>query len=195
MSIRIACAVAALAWAAAVQAAPPPVRDTMTRDEFKANLVRIEEQYDQSQARCKRVEGHARELCHERARAERDIQVAELDLRVQPTGENDRKLRLAKAEATYSLSLVKCKDFEGRDRGLCRRDAKMVFEDMKTEARLQNQVAEQSLRAENAVRERTQDADRIAQAEYNRARERCEMLPDEGRANCIADAKKRFDKF
>jgi hypothetical protein len=195
MSIRIACAIAALGWAAAVQAAPQLVRDTMTQPEVKANLVRIEEQYDQSQTRCKRVEGHARELCQERARGQRDIQAAELEFRVQPTAENDRKLRLAKAEAVYSQSLVNCKDFEGQSRTVCRRDAKMVFEDAKTEAKLQNQVAEQILRSENTVRERTQDAERIAEAEYNRARERCEMLPDEGRLNCVTEAKQRFGKF
>jgi hypothetical protein len=190
MSIRIACLAAALACAAAAHAA-----SVMSKDEIKAQQVRIEEQYDHAQARCRRLQGHARELCNEEARAERDIEVAQLAFQANPTPENDQKLRLAKAEAAYATSLVKCKSMDGQARKVCRTDAKLVFEEAKTEAKLQKEVAELSLRSENTVRERTATADRIAESQFNAARERCEMLPGEGRANCLADAKKRFGRL
>lgn len=196
MTIRLALLAAALGLGcAAAQAAPPLVSPTMTEDAVKANLVRIEEQYDNAQKRCRRVAGTARALCNEQARGERDIQVAELELRNQPTPDNDQKLRLAKAEASYSRALVRCKDMDGQAREVCRKDAKMVFNDAKAEARLQREVAEQQLRAENAVRERTSQAEKQELAQYNAARQRCELLPAEGRANCIADAKKRFGQM
>ena len=193
MPFRIASlAVAALAWAAVAQAAPPLADPVMSRDDVKAQKVRIEEQYDQAQARCKRVQGPARELCNEQARGERDVQVAELQMRMEPTADNDEKVRLAKADATYSQALVKCKTYDGQAKRVCRQDAKSTFETAKSEAKLQKEVVAQTLRSENTVRERTDAADRAALAQFNKARERCEMLPAEGRQNCLADLKTRF---
>jgi len=181
---------AALAVAAAAQAAP-----LLSPQEIKAHQVRIEEQYDNAQARCGRLERPARELCNEQARGERDVQSAELQMQAEPTPENDLKLRLAKAEAAYAVALAKCKPLDGSARSVCRADARTVYQDAKTEAKLQSEVAAQSLKAENLVRERTAHAERIAQMQYNAARERCGMLPAEGRANCLEDAKKRFGKL
>lgn len=189
MNARLALLAATLACAAGSQAAP-----LLSKEERKANLVRIEEQYDQAQARCRRVQGHARELCNEQARGERDVQVAELDLRGDPNADNDQKLRLARAEAKHAMALVKCKPLDGQARDLCRRDAKMVFGDAQAEAKLQREVADQVLKAEATVRERTVEAERVAEAQFNAVRVRCEALPPEGRANCLADARQRFGR-
>jgi hypothetical protein len=190
MDFRIPLLATALACAGLAHAAP-----LLSKDEMKATLVRIEEQYDHAQARCKRVQGQARALCNEQARGERDIQVAELDFRNEPTADNDQKVRLAKAEATYSKALVECKEMDGQARDVCRSEAKRSYADAKSEAKLQRQVAEQTLRSENTVRERTAESDRVAQAQYAAARQRCEALPPEGRLNCFEDVKKRFSQF
>jgi hypothetical protein len=190
MSFRIACLAAALACSAAASAAP-----ALSKDEIKANKVRIEEQYDQAQTRCKRVEGHARELCNEQARGERDVQAAELQMQAQPTPENDQKVRLARAEASYATALVRCKAMLGAARSVCRDDAKSVFESAQAEAKLQKEVVAQGLNSESQVRERTAQADRIAQAQFNAARERCEMLPGEARSACLNDARQRFGRL
>jgi len=194
MWIRLACTAFLLASAGLVHALPL-VDQALTRDDVKAQKVRIEEQYDQAQARCRRVQGHARELCNEQARGERDVQQAELQLQAEPTGDNDQKLRIARAEAAYSLALVRCKDLGGQARDVCRQDAKMVFSDAKAEAKLQREVSDQQLRAAVTVRDRTTQQEKVADAEFNAARERCEMLPGEGRANCLLDAKKRFGRL
>jgi hypothetical protein len=193
MTLRFACLAGALACAAATQAAPF-IDKALTTDDVKAQKVRIEEQYDQAQTRCRRVQGHARALCNERARGERDIQQAELQLQAEPTADNDEKLRVAKAESAYSLALVQCKAMEGQARSVCRQDAKMVFNEAKQEARLQKEVSGQQLRAAVTVRDRSDQQEKVAQAQFNAARERCEMLPGEGRANCLADLKRRFDR-
>ncbi|GAB3650063.1 hypothetical protein [Ramlibacter alkalitolerans] len=193
MPFRIPClAAAALTCAAAVHAAPPLADPAISQEDVKAQKVRIEEQYDQSQARCKRLQGSGRDLCNEQARGERDIAVAELQLRVAPTADNDEKLRLARANASYSQALVKCRDFDSQAKRVCREDAKTSFEEAKAEARLQKEVVAQTLRSENTVRERTAAADRAAQAQFTQARQRCEALPAEGRQNCVEDAKRRF---
>lgn len=195
MRIRTALLAAALGCAATAYAAPPFANPALSKDEVKANMVRMEEQYDQAQTRCRRLQGQARALCNEQARADRDIGIAELHMRTQPTADNDQKLRLAKAEAIYAKALVGCKTMDGQARSVCRDDAKRVFRSAKSEANLQREVAEQLLRSENTVRERTTVADKLAEAQFNAARERCEMLPGEGRANCLADARTRFGKL
>jgi hypothetical protein len=177
---------AALACVAA-HAAP-----LLGKEELKAQLVRAKEQYDNSQARCKRVEGPARALCNDRARGERDIQVAQLQFQAEPTADNDQKVRLAKADAAYSRSLLQCKEMDGDARAICRQDAKTVFEDAKTDAGLQREVVAQQLRSEGTVRERGAEEERVAQAQFNAARQRCEALPPEGRLPCMEDAKKRL---
>lgn len=187
MDLRIACFAAALACTAAVQATP-----LLGEEEVKARQVRIEEQYDQSRARCGRAEGTARALCNERARGERDIAVAQLAMQAQPTPENDRKLRLAKAQARYATAQVQCKELDGQARDLCRADAKRVLREAQEDAQLQMEVAAPALRSDNMVRARAAEADRIAAAQFGAARARCEALPAQDRANCLADAKKRF---
>ena len=194
MWIRLACTALLLAGAGAAQALPL-VDKALTKDDVKAQKVRIEEQYDQAQSRCRRVQGHARELCNEQARGERDVQQAELQFQAEPTGDNDQKLRVARAEAAYSLALVRCKDMDGQARDVCRKDARSVFNEAKAEAKLQREVSEQELRSAVTVRDRMAQQEKLAETEFNAARERCEILPGEGRANCLLDAKKRYGKL
>lgn len=188
-ALRLAAAAAFACSAIAALAATP-----YNEEQVKAHKVRIEEQYDQAQARCRRVEGHVRELCNERARGERDIQSAELRLQAQPSADNDEKLRLARAEATYSMALVQCKPLDGQARSVCRDDAKRVFEDARREAKLQKDVMQQVIASDNSVRERTAQADRLAEQQLAAARQRCEALPAEGRQPCLEDAKRRFEQ-
>ena len=195
MSLRIACLALLAACAAGAHAAPLQIDPLLTQEEVKARKMRIEEQYDQSQAGCRRLDGHARDLCQEQVRGERDIQQAQLDMDVEPTADHDEKVRLARAGAALSVAMVRCKEFDGQARAVCRDDAKANYAQAKEDAKLQKEVVAQQLRSENTVRERTLQAEKIAEAEYNAARERCAMLPDEGRANCLADAKKRFNRF
>lgn len=176
--------------AGAAQAAP-----LLSRQEMRAHQVRIEEQYDNAQARCRRVQGPSRQLCSERARGERDIQAAELRMQNEPTPENDHRLRLARAEAAYSLGLLRCKPLDGAARSVCRGDARRVFDDARAEARLQMDVVAQSLRSENTLRVRTAEAERLAETQFKAARDRCGALPPQGRENCLQDAKRRFGKI
>jgi hypothetical protein len=185
MKVRIAC-LAALACMVAAQAAPP-----VTREEMLAQKVRIEQQYDQSHGRCQRVEGHGRELCNQQARGERAIQLAELEMQAHPTVANERKLRLVRAEADYALAMIRCKGILGAARRVCREDAGEVLDKAKAELKLPTEAAAAGLRPE---RDRSQ-AERIAAAQFDAARERCDRLPGEARAACLADAKQRFGRL
>jgi hypothetical protein len=126
LAASLACFAAAPGWPQAITAA-----------ELQAQQLRIEEDYDHAKTRCQRVLGPARALCKEAARGERNVQAAQLRLRAQPTPENDHRLRMARADARYATSLVRCRELEGQARRVCRDDAQAVHGHAQTEARLQ----------------------------------------------------------
>jgi len=167
----------------------------MSRDTYKAQELRIEADYDAAQARCKPLEGNARDVCKEQVRGARDVQQAELALQYQPSVEHDEQLRMARADAVYAVSLQRCRPLEGNAREVCRKDAKAVLAGARAEARLQQDVVAQQMRSDGIVRERTEREDKVAEAQFNAARERCEVLPGEGRETCLLDVRKRFGKL
>jgi hypothetical protein len=192
MHQRIACLAAALCCATAAFAADR--EPTLSKDAYKAQQQRIEAEYDAAQARCKPMKGIPRDVCNEQVRGQRDIAVAELEMQYKPSADADEKVRIAKAEAVYAVALQRCKEFDGSTKEICRKDAKAVFAGARAEAKLQKEVVAQNLGSELSVRERTAAQDRLLEAQFNAARERCGMLPAEGQANCLADARRRFGK-
>ena len=187
MKLPLAVLVTALATALTAHAEPKG-----TQGALDARKARIATQYNQAHTSCLRVEGHAREVCEEKAQGERDVQLSALQLQARPTAENDRKLRLAKAEAAYEAAMVRCKAELGPARTVCRESANAALEAAKAEARQPDPRAAQALHAENAARERNAQPDRIAAAQLAAARERCGMLPIEAQQACIGEAKRRF---
>jgi hypothetical protein len=156
--------------------------------------ARIAAQYNQARAGCLRVEGHAREVCEEKAQGERDVQLSALQLQAQPSAENDRKLQLTKAEAAYEAAMVRCQAELGAARAVCRETAQGALNAAKAEAQMPSGAEAQALHVQNAARERSLQADRIAAAQLAVARERCEMLPVEAQQACIGDARRRFSR-
>lgn len=193
LKLRVAAFAVALCCAAGAAVAQDK-GPTMGKDAYRAQKERIEAEYDAVQARCKPMDTIARNVCNEQARGQRDIAVAELQMRYKPSADNDEKVRLAKAEAVYAVSLERCKTLDGNAREVCTKDAKAVFAGAKAEAKLQKDVMAQNFRSEQVVRERTAASDRQAQAQLAAARERCGMLPPEGRESCLADAARRFSQ-
>ena len=156
--------------------------------------ARIAAQYNQAQASCLRVEGHAREVCEEKSQGERDVQLSALQLQAQPSAENDRKLQLTKAEAAYETAMARCQAELGAARTVCRETAQAALNAAKAEAQMPNGAAAQALHAQNAARERGAQADRIAAAQLAAAREHCEMLPVQAQQACIGEARRRFSR-
>ncbi|HSV78621.1 MAG TPA: hypothetical protein VLK85_05355 [Ramlibacter sp.] len=189
MRSAIACLAAALCCGAASAQGL-----AMSRDSFKAQQAKIEADYDAARARCKPLKGSPRDLCKVQARGRRDVQLAELDFRRQPTADAEEEVLMARAEAAYATTLQRCATLDGSPRDICRKDARAVFAGARAEAKQQKDLARQQMRAERIARERSETADKQLDAQYAAARERCEMLPAEGRENCLLDARRRFGR-
>ena len=164
----------------------------MSKDAYKAQQKHIEAEYTAAKARCKTLEGNARDVCKERVRGERDIALAELDMQVKPTAKNDEKLRLAKAEAAYAVAMQQCEPLKSLAQEICRKDAKAVLAGAKAEAKLQSEAMADNLRATETVRARTEAEEREKAIRFAAARERCGMLPGAQRSECLLNAQERF---
>jgi hypothetical protein len=116
-------------------------------------------------------------------------------MQARPNAVNEQKLRQAKAEAAFETAMVKCKAMLGAARQVCREDARAALEAALPGAGLPRDPVELALRLGEPAREPSTQADRIAAAQFNAARERCEMLPAEARQACLADARQRFGRL
>ena len=116
-------------------------------------------------------------------------------MQYKPTAKNDEKLRVTRAEAAHALAREKCDPLDGNARDVCRKDAKAVFAQARAEAKLQTASVEDSLRSVRMVEERTEAEDRQREALFAAARERCDALAGELRADCLLNARKRFGKL
>ena len=179
---------AALACGAASWAVTPGTSPMAASDP-----ARIEQRYQQAVGRCAKVPGHGRELCEIQARGERQVQLAQLAQQGKRTSENERKLQLARAEAAHAEALVKCQVILGAARTVCRQDANAALDKARTLAGLPPQPVD-GLRPEGVGDSRPQ-ADRIAQAQLDAARERCAWLPDEARQACLGQAQRSLGSY
>lgn len=180
-----AAAVACGAATWAVTPAAPPVASN--------DPAHIEQRYQQAIGRCAKVQGHGRELCEIKARGERQVQSAQQAEQGKRTPENERKLQLARAEAAHAEALVKCQAILGAARTVCRQDANAALDKARSLAGLPPQPVD-GLRPEGVGDSRPQ-ADRIAQAQLDAARERCEWLPDEARQACLGQARRSLGRY
>lgn len=180
--MRFACIALALACTSIAQAA-----STMDPAAFDAQKLRIDQLYRQAQGRCELLEGHARDVCDQRARGEHSVRLADLQMRAQPTPDNARRLRLARAEAAYASRIMNCTAMLGAARTVCRQDAEAAL------AEATGRPGTQPQRPGRTFDERSAQPERIAQAQLKAARERCEMQPQAAQPACMADAQRRFD--
>jgi hypothetical protein len=181
-------AAATLAGAGAAQAALPG-------KVAKAQARAIEAEYDAAQTRCKPLKRHAKDVCLVQARGERDIAMAELDMRHEPTSRHDEKLRMARAEAAYALARENCEPLAGHAKEVCRKDAKAAFAHAQAEAKLQAEAGADALRASRRLQERTEAEERQREAMFAAARQRCEALAGEQREDCVISARKRYGRL
>lgn len=187
--MKHALALLALCGCTLVLAAP---QGEISKDEYKTQRGRIQDRYASNKDRCANLEGHARDLCKVQARAEYDIARAELRARYEPSPAHQEKAELAKAEASYRLAHEKCGDLDGSAKKVCEEDARASWTAARAEARANRKAGEKGPNAEQTLAAREKARETATQARYDAERERCRTLPGDGKATCLADAKKHF---
>ena len=164
----------------------------ISKAEYKTQRGRIQDRYASNKDRCATLDGHARDLCKVQARAEYDIARAELRARYEPSPSHQEKAELAKAEAAYRIAHEKCGDLDGSAKKICEEDARANWTAARAEARANRVAAEKGPNVAQTLDARAKARETATQARYDAQRERCQTLPGDSKATCMADAKKHF---
>ena len=179
---------------------------TMSRDVYKDSESRISAEYKADKDTCDKLSGNAKDVCVEEAKAKEKVAKAELEARNQNTTKAQYDLRIAQAEAAYSVAKEKCDDKAGNAKDVCIKEAKATETNAKADAKtflktseanksLNHEVAEDKMKANEKVTDTRRDAAKDKRdAAYAVAKEKCDAYAGDAKDNCLHQAKTRYGK-
>jgi hypothetical protein len=209
LNITAVAAAIAMAFSAGAMGA------TVTKSEYKASKDGISAKYKSDKAACKAMKDNAKDICIEEAKGNEKIAKAELEANYKPTDKNRNEIRIAKADAAYSVAKEKCDDLSGNAKDVCVKEAKAAHVAAKADAKVAIKTAEVNATAREkkadanaTAQEKKADANATAQAktadvkkdaaadkrnaDYAVAKEKCDAMAGDAKTNCIKDAKVRY---
>lgn len=189
-------AVISLSFSAAAMA------NTMSKAEYKAAKENIQVEYKSAKAGCDRFTANANDVCMAEAKGRKNVDLAELEAKYQPSSKAGYEVRIAKAEADYSVANEKCDELGGNTKDVCVKKAKAELTAAKADAKAQMKSADAKKDATKArgqankeINEAHQDAavDK-RDADYAVAIEKCDALAGNAKDVCVDRAKRRYGK-
>jgi hypothetical protein len=112
------------ATALGLSAAVDSPRSLMSPVDYGAGKKAIEGEIRMSIAKCRDLEGQARDLCKVEARADERVRKADLEARYRGTVAAAADAKLARAKAQFEVAKVKCADQHGEAKIACLRTAR-----------------------------------------------------------------------
>ena len=154
----------------------------MTKPEFEKAKDGIKTTFEGERRACSRLAANTRETCVDRLRGEERIALAQLQLNYTGTADDEFALYQAQYEARYDVDRQRCAELAGKDKDICIQQAKTERDKAKADARMARRINE-------AVAEDTRAR---MKADYELAREKCDVLSGDARGVCIDTAKARL---
>lgn len=179
----------------------------MSKDEHKSAKSRIEAEYKTEKAACDSQSDNARDICRAQAKGKENVAKAELESGYKPSHKHTYDVRIAKAEAVYSVSKERCDDVSGNAKDVCVKEARAAETTAKADAKVWLKTADANTDAKQTTNEarakathKTADArsDAVADkraAELKLANAKCDTLAGVDKDNCKTDAKSRYGKI
>lgn len=180
--------------------------ESMTKDQYKSLETSIDAKYKASKAACSSFAGNANDICIADAKGKQSVGKAELENNYKPTIQTHYDVRVAKADAQYSVAIEKCDDKAGNDKDVCVKEAKASKVHEMSDAKAQMETSkveavanEKSADANQKAAEKSNEANKDAavdknDADYAVAKEKCDILAGSAMDLCLSDAKVRFNK-
>ncbi|HWU34414.1 MAG TPA: hypothetical protein VN023_04235 [Methylovorus sp.] len=153
------------------QAAP------ISKPNYEAGKVRVQEAYQQEKSLCDHVSGNDSEVCLEQARANRNIQLAELEAQFKGSQAAWIEAEQEKAESNYNVAKQTCQ-------GMIEEDTKRVCI---SKARGERDSAFTAIAAERMPDNRTE-------AQLDEALKKCAALNSNEQNTCREQVRKRYGK-
>lgn len=178
----------------------------MSRDEYKAAMQRIVADGKSARETCDSLSANAKDICVAEAKGAEAVAKAELEARSKPGAKTRYDVRIAKAEADYSIAREKCDDLAGNVKDVCVKQAKAARVAAKADATAERKSADANrisgetssdarAKANTASTEARQDADsKKRDADYAVAVEKCDAYAGGAKDYCVQQAKVRFGK-
>ena len=96
----------------------------MTREEYRVQRIRIQDQYATAKDRCTTVAAPQRDVCETQARVAYNIARTQLRAEFRPSDATLAKARRTKAEGAYEVAKAKCGDLKAGARKVCLDEAR-----------------------------------------------------------------------
>ncbi len=174
----------ALALAAGLACSAGALAQTMARDQYRAGMDGIADSYKSAKAACDSFSANAKDICKAEASGRESVARADLEARYKPSEDASYNLRVARAEADYSVSRARCDDKAGNVKDVCVKEAISAAVAAKADAKAQMKSAD--ARNDAAADKRG--------AAYAVAKEKCDAFAGDAKSNCMVEAKARFGK-
>jgi len=146
-------------------------------------------------AACMAFAGNAHDICTAKARGRENVAQAELEATYKPGRESSYGVRVAIAEATYSVARQKCDDQVGNLKDGCVQEAEAAQTTAKAEAGAQmNVVGARGGASEEAAVARIEAAVERENANYAVAIEKCGAFAADVKSRCVADANATYGR-
>lgn len=178
----------------------------MTKEDYKDRKITVEADYKMAKAGCGSLKANAKDICMAEAKGKEHVALAELEAAYKPSQKAGYDVRVAMAEANFSVAKEKCDDLAGNKKDVCVKEARAAHVAAKADATAQLKTAdanitanEKSVKARNtanaeiAVANKDAGADK-RDADYAVAIEKCDSFAGGAKDNCVKDAKTRFGK-
>ena len=167
----------------------------MTRDGYALAKKNADAQYKMDTEACSSLSGNARDICAAEAKGRDNVTKAEAEAAYENTPKARQGARVARAQATYDVSLEKCDDLAGNPKDVCVKEAKAGLVKGKADAKVDRVTADtrQEAGAKQAEARKDANADK-RDAEYKVAIEKCDALAGPTKDACVSNAKVEYGK-
>lgn len=177
---------------------------SLSKQEYKDGLERIESEHSSDKKACQPLSGNASDICMAEANGKEKVSRANLEARDKNTGAAHYDARLAVIDANYSVARERCDDRAGNNKDVCMKEAKAAEISAKADAKAQRKsnkayrdANDKSTGARQEASEKSADARHDAavdkrDARYAVAKEKCDVLAGDVQAKCIDEAKARY---
>ncbi len=157
---------------------------TMTKPEYSDAKKRITADYKVDKAACGKSTANAKDICMEQAKGKEKIARAELEYGYTGKAKDNTKIAVAKADATYAVAKEMCDDKAGKDKSMCRTEAKATHKKSLADSTMMKKVGEAKMDATEEKRE----------ANYKVAVEKCDSMTGDVKTSCVNTAKATYKK-
>lgn len=156
----------------------------MSKPDYSAAKTRISADYKVDKAECGKSTANAKDICMQQAKGKEKIARAELEYSYTGKQKDSNKVAVAKADSTYAVAKEMCDDKAGKEKTMCRTEAKSAHKKALADSTMMKKVAEAKTDATDEKRE----------ANYKVAVGKCDSMTGDAKTSCVNAAKATFNK-